>query len=80
MTLGVCYHADKSILDELETTEFRLGQTKINRVAIIKFIMNKCCGHRGCSFQIKIIILIMFLLDAVYKYISASCSIVRKIV
>ena len=29
MTLGLCYYAAKSILDELETTEFSLGQTKI---------------------------------------------------
>ena len=27
MTLGVCYYAAKSILDELETTGFSLGQT-----------------------------------------------------
>ena len=51
MTLGVCYYAAKSILDELETTEFSLGQTKIERVAIIQFRMNKCCGYCGCSFQ-----------------------------
>ena len=44
MTLGVFYHAAKSILDELETTEFSLGQTKIRRVAIIQFRMNKCCS------------------------------------
>ena len=43
----------KSILDELETTEFSLAQTKIKRVAIIKFRMNKCCSYCGCSFQIK---------------------------
>ena len=35
MTLGVCYNAAKSILDELETTEFSRGQTKIESVAII---------------------------------------------
>ena len=29
MTLDVCYHAANSILDELETTEFSLGQAKI---------------------------------------------------
>ena len=39
-TLGVCYGA-KSIFDELETSEFCIGQTKIKRVAIIHFIMNK---------------------------------------
>ena len=54
MTLGVYYNANKSILDELETIEFRLGQTKLERVAIIQFRMNKCCSHCGCSFQIKI--------------------------
>ena len=57
MTFGVCYHATRSILDELETTEFSLGQTKIKRAAIIHFVnfkMNKCCGYCGCSFQIKI--------------------------
>ena len=41
-------------MDLLETTKFRLGQTKIKRVAIIQFRMNKCCGYCGCSFQIKI--------------------------
>ena len=30
MTFRVCHHAAKSILDELEMTEFSLGQTKIN--------------------------------------------------
>ena len=35
--------------------EFNLGQTKIDRVAIIKFKMNKYCGYGGCSFQIKIL-------------------------
>ena len=54
MTLSVYYHADKSIFSELETTEFNLGQTKIEGVAIIQFKMNKCCGHSGCRFQIKI--------------------------
>ena len=29
MTFIVCYYAAKSILDQLETTEFSLGQTKI---------------------------------------------------
>ena len=43
MTFGVCYHTTKSILDELETTKFSLGQIKIKRVAIIQFGMNKCC-------------------------------------
>ena len=33
MTPGVCYHASNSILAELETTQIRLGQTKIKRVA-----------------------------------------------
>ena len=54
MTFSVCYHTAESILDELETTKFRLGQTKIERVAIIQFRMNECCGYCGCSFQIKI--------------------------
>ena len=54
MTIGVCYHAVKSILDELETTEFSLGQAKIKRVAIIQFRIIKCCGFCGCSFQINI--------------------------
>ena len=54
MTFGVCYHTVKSILDELDTTKFRLGQTKIETVAIIQLGMNKCCGYCGCSFQIKI--------------------------
>ena len=40
MTFGVCCHAAKSALDELETTEFSFGQTKIGRVAIIQFGMN----------------------------------------
>ena len=39
MTFGVCWHAIKSILDELETTEISAGQTKIKRVAIIQFRM-----------------------------------------
>ena len=54
MTFGVCYYTAKSILDELETTEFSLGQTMIKRVAIIQFRMDKCCGDCGCRFQIKI--------------------------
>ena len=54
MTFGVCYHVAKSILDELETTEFSLGEGKIKRVAIIQFRMNKCCGYCGCRFQIKV--------------------------
>ena len=29
MMFGVCYHEAKNILDKLETTEFSLGQTKI---------------------------------------------------
>ena len=29
MTFGACNHAAKSILNELEATEFSLGQTKI---------------------------------------------------
>ena len=41
MTIGVCCHAAKSILDELETIEFSLGQTKMKTVAIIQFRMNK---------------------------------------
>ena len=41
-------------LDELDVTEFSVGQTKIKRVAKIQFIMNKGCGYCGCSFQIKI--------------------------
>ena len=45
MTFGVCYHMAKSILDELETTKFRLGQIKIERVAMIYIRMNKCCGY-----------------------------------
>ena len=32
MTFGVCHNAAQSILGELETTEFSLGQTKIERV------------------------------------------------
>ena len=40
MTFGVCYHTAKSILDELETIKFSLGQTKIKRVAIIQFGVN----------------------------------------
>ena len=39
MTFGVCYHATKSILDELETIEFSLGQSKIKRVAVIQLRM-----------------------------------------
>ena len=27
-TFGVCYHVAKSTLDDLETTEFNLGQSK----------------------------------------------------
>ena len=54
MTFRVCYHTAKSILDLLETTKFSLGQIKIRRVAIIQFIMSKCCGSCGCSFPIKI--------------------------
>ena len=54
MTLGVCYHAAKSMLNELEMTEFSLGQTKIKSVAIFQFRMHKCCGYCGCGFQIKI--------------------------
>ena len=53
MTFGDCYHAAKIILDELETTEFSLKQTKIERIAIIQFRVNKWCGYCGCSFQIK---------------------------
>ena len=41
-------------MDELETTKFCLGQTKIEIVAIIQFRMNKCSGYCGRSFQIKI--------------------------
>ena len=44
MTFRVCYHVAKSILDELEATEFSLGQAKRERVAIIHFRINKCCG------------------------------------
>ena len=54
MTFGVCCNAASSISDELEMTKFRLGQTKIERVAIIQFRMNKYCGYCGSSFQIKI--------------------------
>ena len=43
-TFGVCYHEAKSIPEELETTEFCLGQIKIERTAIIQFRMNKRCG------------------------------------
>ena len=45
MTFGVCNNTAKSILDLLETTKFRLGQTKIERVAMIQLRMNKCCGY-----------------------------------
>ena len=45
MTFGVCYHAAKNILDKLEATEVSLGKTKIKRVAIIQFRLNKCCGY-----------------------------------
>ena len=51
--LVVCYHAAKSILDDFKTTEVSLGQTKIKRVAIVQFRMNKCCGYCGCSFKFK---------------------------
>ena len=52
---NVCYHVAKSILDELETTEFSLGLTQIKRATIIQFRINKCCGYRGCRFfQINI--------------------------
>ena len=54
MTFGVCYHVAKSISDELEMTDFSLGQTKIEGVAIIQFTMNKCCGYCGCNFIIKV--------------------------
>ena len=42
---------DQEHLDELETTEFSLGQAKLERVAIVQLRVNKCCGW---SFQIKI--------------------------
>ena len=54
MTISVDYHAAKGILDEWQTTDFSLGQTKIKRVTIIQFRMSKYGGFRGCSFQIKI--------------------------
>ena len=58
MTFGVCYNATKSILDELEMTEFSLEsrlerERERERVATIQFRMSKCCGYCGCSFQIK---------------------------
>ena len=42
------------IVDVLETTKFRFGQTKIERVENIQLGMSKCCGYCECSFQIKI--------------------------
>ena len=54
MTFGVCYHATKSILDELETPESKLGESKIKLVEIIQFRMNKCYGYCGCSFKFKV--------------------------
>ena len=53
MTFGVWYHVAKSILDELVTTDFSLGQTTMKRAAIIQFRMTKCCVYCGSSFQIK---------------------------
>ena len=54
VTYGVCCQTAESIRDELETTNFSLGPTKISRVATIQFRMNKCYGYCGCSFKIQI--------------------------
>jgi hypothetical protein len=53
-TFFVCNHTGQSILDVLETLKFNFGETEIERVAIIKFGMDKCRGYSGCSFQVKI--------------------------
>ena len=52
MTFGVYYHAAKSILDELETTEFSLEQTQVIWLLWMQFPNQDepiCDGDHECD-------------------------------